>query len=425
MDHSERHAHARRTSTDSSWHKGVKALCWFLVRVNAPPLERPVRGQSNSMVSTAPGALPGSGSVAAKIPPVVGSKARDASSGSAIPAAIAMVEDMGTLDVYSLRDHLQNSQKMSNGGKRLTDIFKAMDTDRSGALSKGEFAAALRKFGYSSATDAQVVEVLAVVDADGSGSVQYKEMEKLLRRLGPRQKAEVEEEPPPPPPPPKPVRDRFPKVIGPDTPFAQPTCVQVSALSKWARREQSRPVSPRESCSSASNHDEPSGSLALVLSRRDGRASHRQASLCTPTESGARVMMAHEDERAGRATSRHIFKPSIEQGVFPRQRAREIMLAAGHNGGSGSDHTCHAGCSSGKVSDTGSRSSSPVSRAPRSLKVDHLHEIGPDLAQVGVRQAAVARSEPLEVKHVRERLAQQYASSHRVHLDAGRGGKSG
>jgi len=104
-------------------------------------------------------------------------------------------DGLGPLDVWSLRDHLKSSQKIQNGGLRLIDLFHAMDTNQSGSLSREEFTAALKKFGYVNATDEEVAAVMDVVDADRSGSVMFKEMSTLLLMLGPKPHTEPEPEP--------------------------------------------------------------------------------------------------------------------------------------------------------------------------------------------------------------------------------------
>ena len=418
-----------------------------------------------------------------------------------------VVQDLGPLDVWSLRDHLKSSQKIANGGMRLIDIFKAMDLDRSGSLSKDEFTAALKKFGYVAAKDEEIAAVLAVVDADNSGTVVYKEMSTLLLKLGPRPEPEPEPEPEPPPPPPKPPRDRFPKWIDPDAQFAQPTHAQVSALKAWKRSEHggSRASSPREALTSDEDGPTPAGSLAIMLSRRGKRPTPPAAVLrddSQPAESFRRTRRPSKEEMLEAkpgggedsqrshddlsSPARLVFKPSVEQGTLPFYKSRQIMMNAGHNyggvaaatyrtevpvrrgergfgvviapnniildlapGGTAEDdrklqvgdavlgvdghllldgeqfkdwypklpkRSVHlfiiqrqrdqfapGGFAKATISVASSRSSSPMQER------DHLVQAGPDLAQISVRSAAVSRYQPLELRHVRERLVQQYA----------------
>ncbi len=334
--------------------------------------------------------------------------------GESLPLSLQpkAAEDLGPLDIWSLRDHIQDSQKISNGGKRLIDIFKAMDTDRSGALSRYEFSIALNKFGFNSATDAEISAVVQQIDADGSGSVQYKELEKILKRLGPRPPPMVEQ-PHPPAPPPKPFRGRFPRAIDPDAPFAQPTCAQMSALavSNWKRREHARAQAsePRERAHALGSDEEGAlGSLALVLSRLDMRGSRSSS---TTEEELSLLLRSAETNRSqarGDRQGRFIFKSSIVQGSISRRRARGIMAAAGHVGSV--SHSCKERPRS--QSPTACRAQSDRSGStspPRMDTHDHLREVGPDLAQISVKQAALAKAQPLEVRHVRERLVQRYA----------------
>ena len=205
------------------------------------------------------------------------------------------VTDLGELDKYAFRDHIERCKKVNNGGKRVVDFFREMDHDRSGELTKKEFGQALKNMGFVHATNLQVDDVWNVCDADGSGTVLYKELDQILRRIGKRPEPSssgiVPEE----------VGDgeavsnqmhgRFPKQISPDATFAQPTYVQGSALKAWRQRDECNPMSRSDTESvwslstltitTASStieailrselNESPHSSLAAALSRVDAR----------------------------------------------------------------------------------------------------------------------------------------------------------
>ncbi|KOO33319.1 hypothetical protein Ctob_006229 [Chrysochromulina tobinii] len=94
------------------------------------------------------------------------------------------VEDLGALDIWTLRDHMAGYQKVANGGKRIVDIFRQIDTDQSGELSRDEFKTVLKKYGFLHVTDDEISAIVNQIDSDGSGSVKYAELEHLIRGLG-------------------------------------------------------------------------------------------------------------------------------------------------------------------------------------------------------------------------------------------------
>ena len=152
------------------------------------------------------------------------------------------VTDLGELDKYAFRDHIERCRRINNGGKRVVDFFREMDHDKSGELTKKEFGQALKNMGFVHATNVQIDDVWHVCDADGSGTVVYKELDQILRRIGNRpepsssgggtkvlagESEAVSNQ----------MHGRFPKEISPDATFAQPTYVQGSALKAWRQRE--------------------------------------------------------------------------------------------------------------------------------------------------------------------------------------------
>jgi Ca2+-binding EF-hand superfamily protein len=142
---------------------------------------------------------------------------------------------------WALRDAL------ARGGTRVIDLFRKWDDDQSGEISRDEFIRAIRAFGcaadavpparaspdhaatperraptvctmYSSRyhyPDAEIGAVFDELDVDGSGSIDYRELNKVLRRgegsLAAELQPGVAPTPSPPPPPPAPaLRSRLP-----------------------------------------------------------------------------------------------------------------------------------------------------------------------------------------------------------------------
>ena len=332
--------------------------------------------------------------------------------------AVEGVESLGPLDIWTLRDHMAASQKVAKGGKRIIDIFREIDTDRSGELSRDEFSIVLKKYGFIRATDGEISAIVKLIDTDGSGSVKFSELERLIKGLGPRPPP-VELEVLPSPQPPKPLRDRFPKAIGPDAAFAQPTHVQLSALAVnyWKRREHagSRASSPRDLAHHQGSEGEgAASSLGLVRSRLGVVRANRSSS--TTAEELALLLRggeSHSGHTSQISRERFVFKPSVAQGSFSPQRARDIMMTAGHVGSfsrSSRGREVRPRSTSPSTTASGAQSARSTSASPpRILANDHLRDVGPDLAQLNVWKAARARSKPLALRHMQERLVQRYA----------------
>ena len=332
--------------------------------------------------------------------------------------AVEGVEGLGPLDIWTLRDHMAASQKVAKGGKRIIDIFREIDTDRSGELSRDEFSIVLKKYGFIRATDGEISAIVKLIDTDGSGSVKFSELERLIKGLGPRPPP-VELEVLPSPQPPKPLRDRFPKAIGPDAAFAQPTHVQLSALAVnyWKRREHagSRASSPCDLAhhQGSEGKDARVGSLGLVRARLGVVRANRSSS--TTAEELALLLRggeSHSGHTSQISRERFVFKPSVAQGSFSPQRARDIMMTAGHVGSVSrlSGREVRPRSTSPSTTASGAQSARSTSASPpRILANDHLRDVGPDLAQLNVWKAARARSKPLALRHMQERLVQRYA----------------
>ena len=74
-----------------------------------------------------------------------------------------------------IRDYL------STKAVRVIDLFRQIDDDETGSISKKEFRKAMPALGLN-VSKAQLDELFDMWDADKSGMIQIKEMEKLLRR---------------------------------------------------------------------------------------------------------------------------------------------------------------------------------------------------------------------------------------------------
>ena len=64
---------------------------------------------------------------------------------------------------------------------RVSDLFKEWDDDDSGSIGKAEFRKAMGALGFE-ASDADMDVVFDSMDPDGSGLIEYKELNELLRR---------------------------------------------------------------------------------------------------------------------------------------------------------------------------------------------------------------------------------------------------
>jgi hypothetical protein len=85
-------------------------------------------------------------------------------------------EESSGLDEWAFRDAVIFAQTMKGGLKRLIDIFRSADTDRSGELSLAEFGTALIRMGFEKATKREIRHVFSVCDVDRGGTVRYDEV---------------------------------------------------------------------------------------------------------------------------------------------------------------------------------------------------------------------------------------------------------
>eukprot|EP00966_Prymnesium_polylepis_P200983 4657626-Prymnesium_polylepis.1 len=84
--------------------------------------------------------------------------------------------DMNEYILFTLRDAL------GRASKRVIEMFKEWDDDGSGTVGKAEFRRAVHAMGFQMiATDDEIDMTFDSLDADGSGSLEYKELNKMLR----------------------------------------------------------------------------------------------------------------------------------------------------------------------------------------------------------------------------------------------------
>lgn len=81
---------------------------------------------------------------------------------------------------------------------RVIDLFRRMDVDENGSISRDEFADGLAELGFAFSDEAELAAVFDQYDPDGSGAVTFEEMNTKLRaaarnEVGPP--VEMEEEP--------------------------------------------------------------------------------------------------------------------------------------------------------------------------------------------------------------------------------------
>ena len=79
--------------------------------------------------------------------------------------------------MFSLRDALARSIT------RVIELLQSWDSDKSGDISKKEFRKAVRALGFSDARDREVDAVFDEIDDDGSGRVDYKELNRKIREM--------------------------------------------------------------------------------------------------------------------------------------------------------------------------------------------------------------------------------------------------
>eukprot|EP00966_Prymnesium_polylepis_P146983 3394712-Prymnesium_polylepis.1 len=84
--------------------------------------------------------------------------------------------DLNEYVIFALRDALSRS------ASRVIDLFRQWDEDESGSVDKKEFRHAVQSMGFDFlATNEEIDMVFDSLDADGSGSLEYKEINKQLR----------------------------------------------------------------------------------------------------------------------------------------------------------------------------------------------------------------------------------------------------
>ena len=87
----------------------------------------------------------------------------------------------GTVDIseyvqWALRDALDNSRG------RVLDLFREWDEDRSVFIDRKEFGAALKSMGFKCSKE-DVKKIFSGLDPDGSGQLEYAELNATLRKL--------------------------------------------------------------------------------------------------------------------------------------------------------------------------------------------------------------------------------------------------
>ena len=75
----------------------------------------------------------------------------------------------------------QLRQALTNSGTRIIDLFRQIDVDGDGTITKKEFRNSLPQLGLS-APKKEFDILFDSFDPDGSGKIDYKELNKLLRR---------------------------------------------------------------------------------------------------------------------------------------------------------------------------------------------------------------------------------------------------
>ena len=76
---------------------------------------------------------------------------------------------------YALREAIKESRG------RILDLFREWDEDHSGYIDKKEFGAALKGMGFP-CSKADIAKVYGDLDPDGSGRLEYNELNTALRK---------------------------------------------------------------------------------------------------------------------------------------------------------------------------------------------------------------------------------------------------
>ena len=76
-------------------------------------------------------------------------------------------------------DELRNALWETSG--RVSELFRTLDKNGDGNVSKAEFAKALPLIGFDGSDTSAIDALFEELDADGSGTIAYVELEKLLR----------------------------------------------------------------------------------------------------------------------------------------------------------------------------------------------------------------------------------------------------
>jgi Ca2+-binding EF-hand superfamily protein len=71
---------------------------------------------------------------------------------------------------------------LRRGAGRVMDCFRAMDRNGDQTVTRREFAAALPLLGFASSNRPVIEAIFDEIDSDGSGSIDYKELNSALRR---------------------------------------------------------------------------------------------------------------------------------------------------------------------------------------------------------------------------------------------------
>ena len=115
-------------------------------------------------------------------------------------------------DEFTLRDLLKRTGRKL----RTSEWFKEWDVDSSGELTQDEFFEAVFSLGIVHVSESDLERTFSYFDPDGSGFIDYKELDRGLLRL-PKHRPPPPRPPPPPPKPDAPLKPASPPT--PPTPF--------------------------------------------------------------------------------------------------------------------------------------------------------------------------------------------------------------